>query len=123
MNNAPSGRGRRGAAVAMIVMLLAAVQLVVVGGLGGGADEADQGVRRLLSVRTIYAADGAGLIIARQVRDGLAVPVVGAGWTIGSSTASVLSAPAALTAGTIVVEVNSDTAARRLEITVDLTVP
>lgn len=123
MNTARSSRGRRGAAVAVIVMLLAAIQLVVVGGLGGGADEADQGVRRLLSVRSIYAADGAGLIIARQVRDGLTVPGVGTGWTIGSTTAAVLSAPAALTAGTIVVEVHSDTATRRVEITVDLTVP
>lgn len=123
MKKTPTGRGRRGAAVAMIIMLLAAVQLVVVGGLGGAADEADQGVRRLLGVRTIYAADGAGLIIARQVRDGLAVPAVGASWTLGSSTATVTSAPAALTAGTIVVDVHSDAATRRLEITVDLTVP
>lgn len=114
---------RRGAAIAVIVLLLAAIQMIVISSVGGSADEAGLGVCRLLGVRTLYAADGAGLIIARQVRDGLATPAVGSVWAIGSSTAEVVSAPATLTAGTIEVEVRSDAAARKLRITVDLTVP
>lgn len=113
---------RRGAAIAVIVLLLAAVQLVVVGSIAGSADEADQGVRRLLATRTLYAADGAGLIAARQVRDGLTVPPVGTTLTLGSATATVVSAPATLTAGTIVIDVRSDTATRRLRLTLDLAV-
>jgi hypothetical protein len=111
---------RRGAAIAMIVLLLAAVQVVVIGGLAASEDEADQGVRRLLATRTLYAADGAGLILARQVRDGLTVPPAGTVLTLGTTAATVVSAPATLSAGTVVIDVRSDTATRRVRLTLDL---
>ena len=63
------------------------------------------------------------MIIARQVRDGLTVPSTGTAWTLGSTRATVVSAPATLTAGTIVVDVRSDTATRRLRLTLELTTP
>jgi peptidoglycan/LPS O-acetylase OafA/YrhL len=109
-------RTRRGAAVAVLVLLLAAVQMVVVSGVEGSADDAEQAVLRLLSTRTQYAADGAGLIVARQVRAGQHVPSVGTVLTIGSATAKVVAAPAPGTAGDVVVDVRSDRATRRVRI-------
>jgi hypothetical protein len=110
----------RGAAIAVMVLLLAAVQIVVIGGLAGSVDEADEGVRRLISTRAQFASDGAGMIISRQVQRGLTVPSAGTVWQIGSSTATVVSAPATLTSGEIRVDVRSDAATRRLRITLGL---
>jgi septum formation inhibitor MinC len=107
---------RRGAAVAVLVLLLAAVQMVVISGVEGSAGDADQAVLRLLSTRTQFAADGAGLIVARQVRAGQYVPAVGTVVVIGSATAAVVAAPAPGTGGDVVVDVRSDRATRRVRI-------
>lgn len=104
---------RRGAAIAVIVLLLAAVQMVAIGGLAGSVDEADQGVRRVLMVRARYAADGAGLIMVVQARRGLVLPQVGDSWQIGSATATVVSAPTAPSGGEAVVEAQADSAQGR----------
>lgn len=110
---------RRGAVIAVMVLLLAAVQMVALTTLGGSADETDQAVRRILAARAQFAADGAGAIVARQVRDGLTVPAAGTTWTIGSATARVVSAPHAATAGAIVIDVTCDRATRRVRITLE----
>jgi hypothetical protein len=110
----------RGVAIAVIVLLLAAVQMVVIGGLAGSVDEADEGVQRLSSMRAQFASDGAGMIVSRQVQRGFTVPSAGTVWQIGSSTATVLAAPATLTSGEIRVDVRADAATRRLRITLGI---
>lgn len=110
---------KRGAAIAVMVLLLAAVQMVVIGGLAGSVDEADEGVQRVLATRTQFASDGARMIILRQIDRGLTVPSAGATWQIGASTAAVVSSPAPNTSGEFVVDVQADAAYRQLRIVVD----
>jgi hypothetical protein len=109
-------RNRRGAAVAVLVLMLAVIQMVVVSGVDGSADDAGQAVLRLLSTRAQYAADGAGMIVTRQVKEGQHVPPVGTILTIGSATATVVEAPTAGSAGEVVVDVRCDRATRRIRI-------
>jgi phosphoribosylcarboxyaminoimidazole (NCAIR) mutase len=112
----------RGAAIAAVVLLLAAVQLLAVFSIESGVDDADQTVRRVVTARAFYAAEGASMIVSRQVRAGLAVPSTTQTLTIGSAVAQVIQAPTTLTAGTIVIEGTCDTARRRMNVTLDTSV-
>lgn len=109
----------RGAAIAMIVLLLAAVQLVVISGLTGSSDEADSSVRRVLMTRARYAADGARLIMIRQFQRGFEIPAAGTEWTIGASIARVESAPVAPATGVAEIRAHADTSRRTIVVPLD----
>lgn len=117
----PTNHSRRGVAVAVLVLMLAAIQVLVIAGIAGSSDDSERAVQRLLAVRARYAADGAGAVVARQARDLLTLPTTGSTLTIGSATVSFVSVPVLGAAGTAEISARADTATRRIRI--DLSYP
>ena len=116
-------RNRRGAAVAAVVLLIAAVQMVAITSVGGGRHDADQAIRRVMTQRAYFAADAAALIASRQAQSGLTPPTAGTSLAVGNATATFKQTTGALTAGDIIVEGKADNSARRVKISLSTVVP
>lgn len=116
-------RSRRGAAVAAVVLLIAAVQMVAITSIGGGRHDADQAIRRVMTQRAYFAADAAALIASRQAQSGMTPPAAGTALVVGNATATFKQTTGALTAGDIIVEGKADNSARRVKISLSTVIP
>jgi len=122
---------RRGMGVAAVVVVLAMLNLVVVGSVAASADEAGVGSLRLQSVQAFYAAEAGGMIIAKvssalSDNPGLGIgpeprlrlPAQGSSLALrNSAQIDFTQLPAALADGVAVVHGRSGTCARRVQIT------
>ncbi len=66
----PAGSGhRRGAALVAIVLVIAVLQLVIIGSLAPARDEADLASLRIETLRAFYAAEAGAHIVVRTTMD------------------------------------------------------
>lgn len=112
---------RRGVAVAALVVLLAIVNLAVLGVLRTGGDESETALSRLEGARAFYASESGARVVLRKLRDNDALPAPGSVLSLGSASVRYISAPATNTPGDVVVEGSSGGAQRRNVITIDYT--
>lgn len=110
---------RRGAGIAVVILLLALVQMTAISAVGGSADESDAAVTRVLTTRAFYAAEAAATVAVHAVRTGLDLPAAGEALAIGTATAVFVSAPAPGEPGDIRVEGRADRCVRRVRVTLD----
>jgi hypothetical protein len=95
----PSPR-RRGTVIAIVVLLIAAINVTTIAVLYGGADDASVGVLRVESVRAFYAADAGVRVVTKLRANNATLPSPGATLTVPTGTAEYEVVPAtATTAG------------------------
>ncbi len=117
--------------VAALVVVLATLNLVVVGSVAASADEADVGTLRLQSVQAFYAAEAGGMVVAKvssSLSDNpglgssgeprLRLPVRGSSLTLANrATIEFTQLPATLADGLAVVHGRAGGCARRVQVT------
>jgi hypothetical protein len=112
---------RKGCGIAAVVILLAAINLAVIGGVNASANEAQVGALRAETARAFYAAESGGRVLVKCSNQGLALPAANSTLSLGAATVTYVSLPAAGTAGDAVLRAADGTTTRRLKIT--LTTP
>jgi len=110
-------RLRRGCGIAAVVIMLAAINLAVIGSVNASGTEAQTGALRAETARAFYAAESGGRIIIKCNNQGLALPAVNSTLTMGQATVTYVSLPAANSPGDAVVRGADGTTTRRLKIT------
>lgn len=65
--------------IAALVIVLALINLVVIGSVSAASDESNVGVMRLQSVQAFYAAEAGGMVIAKVSSSLAANPGLGVG--------------------------------------------
>ena len=108
---------RRGCGIAAVVIMLAAVNMAVIGSVNASASEAQVGALRAETARAFYAAESGGRIILKCNNQGLALPAAGSTLTLGQATVTYVTIPPANTSGDAVVRGADGTTTRRLKIT------
>ena len=68
---------RRGAGIAAVVMMLAMLNIAVIGSISASAQEADLGAMRAETTRAFYAAESGAVVVLKLTNEGLGLPAVG----------------------------------------------
>lgn len=108
---------RRGCGIAAVVIMLAAINLAVIGSVNASGTEAQTGALRAETARAFYAAESGGRIVIKCNNQGLALPTVGSTLALGAATVTYVSLPAANAPGDAVIRGADGTTTRRLKIT------
>lgn len=112
-------RTRRGAAVVLAVIVLAALNLVIVGSLAASAEESRVGAFRVDSVRAFYAAESGSMIAARLLGSAIELPDLNTPVPVGPANFTLTEAPELNTAGTVRIIGRAGDASRRIRLTID----
>lgn len=110
---------RRGAAVVLAVIVLAALNLVIVGSLAASAEESRVGAFRVDSVRAFYAAESGSMIAARLLGAAVELPELNTPVAVGAASFTLIEAPQPNTAGTVRIVGRAGDASRRIRLTID----
>lgn len=109
---------RRGVGIAAVVIVLAALNLAVLGAVRATSDETHLGALRVETLRALYAAESAARIAVRCAADSEPFPEAGSTRTLGTATMQFVILPDEGGVGDIVVLGRSGFAVRRLSITI-----
>lgn len=109
---------RRGLAVLVVVVLLAAANIVVIGTLSGSAADASIASFRVDSIRAGYATESGGIAVVKTTQLNSTRPTVGTTYTVGNGSFVVTAMPAVGASGNVNVTGSSGVASRRLRIQV-----
>lgn len=107
---------RRGTGIAALILLLAVLNIAVLGVLAAGADESDLSVSRAQTARAFYAAESAGIAAIRLLEANQTLPTSGQELDLGTAVASYESVALTSESGRFVVTGTSGEAQRRIEI-------
>lgn len=113
------GRSRRGAGIAAIVLMLAVLNILVIGAVAPGADDGNVEGLRLDSIRAFYAAESGGIIIARCAGLNIAAPAAGSSIAIGNASVQFVQVPATGASGQAEVVGSCGRASKRVRITLE----
>ncbi|MCW5777684.1 MAG: hypothetical protein KIS87_14705 [Phycisphaeraceae bacterium] len=114
-----SARRKSGVALAIVIVVLAMLNLVVMGSIRPAGDEVVLGAMRAETTRAFYAAESGAFIAVRAIIGGLEPPTIGSEQTVGVATLTFVSLPPTGEVGEIVVEGRSGEARRRLNLLVE----
>ncbi len=110
-------RPRRGTILAIVVLMLAVVNIVALNVLETGASEVEVGAMRVESARALFAGESALMGVARLRRDGLTLPITNATLILPHAQARFVQVPLSnATSGTVRVVGESGLGQRRLEL-------
>lgn len=109
---------RRGVGIAAVIIVLAAVNLAVLGAVRTTADDAYAGSLRVETTRAFYAAESAARIAVRCAMDSEPYPVAGSTISIGVASAQYVQVPSSGFTGYVVVQGRSGNGVRRLSINI-----
>jgi hypothetical protein len=112
-----SGVGRRGCGIAAVVIMLAAINMAVIGSVSASGSESQVGALRAETARAFYAAESGGRIVIKCNNQGLTLPAANSTLTLGQATVTYVTLPAANTTGDAVIKGADGTTTRRLKIT------
>lgn len=110
---------RRGVGIAAVIVVLAALNLAVIGAVRSTADDSYVGSLRVETTRAFYAAESAARVAVRCALDGEDYPSAGSSLTIGHATAHFVQMPPSGGAGDVVVLGLSGNAIRRISVTIE----
>ena len=108
----------RGLAVLVVVVLLAAANIVVIGTLSGSAADASIASFRVDSVRAGYATESGAIAVVKTTQLSSTRPTVGTAYTVGNGSFVVTAMPAVGVAGNVNVTGTSGVATRRVRVQV-----
>lgn len=112
---------RRGTVLAVVVLLLAAINVTTLTVLYGTGDDAALGATRIETVRALYAAESGTLAIAKLRERRLTLPTAGSVLTLPNARATYEQVPAASAiTGTLIVRGASGDASRRVRLDFDV---
>lgn len=114
-----SVRSGRGVAVAALVVVLALINVVVIGTIAAGSEESEDAISRVESTRAFYASESGTRVALRCLSAGLAPPASGSTTSIGPAKVRYVLVPSETGSGTIVVEGVSGSAVRRTRVVID----
>jgi hypothetical protein len=109
-------RARRGAGIAAVVVMLAILNLVIIGSIAPAADEASTQALRVDTIRAIYAADSGGIVLAKLAAVGGTPPTAGSTVSLTGATIKYTQVPAAGQPGTATIVGSSGSASRRVRV-------
>ncbi len=112
-------RRHGGVALAVVIVVLAMLNLVVMGSVRPAGDEVVLGAMRAETTRAFYAAESGAFIAVRAVVGGLEPPPTGSEQAVGVATVLFVALPPTGEVGEIVVEGRSGEARRRLNLLVE----
>lgn len=103
----------------MVIVMIALLQLMVINSLGGTADDADEVVLRIQTLRAFYAAEsGAVVALADELR-GVDPPGTGELLLLPNASAEFFQTPWDDSGDLLVVEGHADIARRRIQISLE----
>ncbi len=105
----------RGATVAAMIVVLALINLAVIGAIRSTGDEAQIGALRVETVRAFYAAESGATIAVRSLIAGWTPPTDGTVVSLGNAEAEFVFVPAG-GVGVLVVEGRSGFGRRRISL-------
>ncbi len=109
---------RRGCGIAAIVLMLAAINMAVIGSVSASGSEAHVSALRIETARAFYAAESGGRVVIKCTNQGLTLPAAGSTLSLGPATATYVSMPAAGQTGDAVIRGGDGNTTRRLRISV-----
>ena len=113
----PSSPRRRGAVIAVVVLLLGVVNVTTLAILYGSADDASISVLRVETVRAFYAAESGAIAVAKLRENKAALPAANSQLVLPTATATYEQVPTSVqTTGTLIVRGNSGEAQRRIRL-------
>lgn len=112
-------RMRRGAGVAVVVVMMAVLNIAVLGSVAASAGESHLGAMRIETIRAFYAAESGAVVAVRQSLAGAEMPEAGSVVDLGGASVRFVEVPAAGAAGDIVVLGQSGFGTRRVRITLE----
>jgi len=111
-------RSRRGAGIAAVIVMLAILNLVIVGSIAPAADEASTQALRVDTMRAIYAADSGGMVVAKLANVNGTPPTTGSTVSLTGATIKYVQVPGAGLAGTATIVGSSGSATRRVRVVI-----
>jgi len=110
---------RRGAGVAVVVVMLAVLNIAVLGSVSAAAGESHVGAMRIETIRAFYAAESGAAVAVRESLAGADMPDVGSFIELNGARVEFIEVPDAGVAGDIVVLGQSGFGKRRVGITLE----
>ena len=113
----PSSPRRRGAVIAVVVLLLGVVNVTTLAILYGSVDDASISVLRVETVRAFYAAESGAIAVAKLRENKAALPAANSQLALPTATATYEQVPTSVqTPGTLIVRGNRGEAHRRIRL-------
>ena len=113
----PSSPRRRGAVIAVVVLLLGVVNVTTLAILYGSVDDASISVLRVETVRAFYAAESGAIAVAKLRENKAALPAANSQLVLPTATATYEQVPTSVqTTSTLIVRGNSGEAQRRIRL-------
>ena len=109
---------RRGGGIAVVLILLAVVNLAVIGAIRASGDEAQVGAMRAETSRAFFAAESGARVVLKCSTAGLTLPTAGTSLTLAPATCTYVSMPLLGQPGDAILQGQDGTAARRVKVTV-----
>ncbi len=122
MTRASGKKLRRGSGLASLVLVLALLNIVVMGLMAPSGEQSELDALRLDTTRAFYAAESGGRVVVRCLKSGIGLPTAGTTLSVGPGTAQFVQVPAGVN-GEAVVLGSSGLAQRRLRITLGTGTP
>ncbi len=110
---------RRGAVLAMVIVMLALLQLTVISSVRGTTDDTDEVVLRIQTLRAFYASESGALIALAEDLRGNTPPGTGDTLELPNAAATFLETPWDDGNDTLEVEGQADIARRRIRISLE----
>jgi hypothetical protein len=119
MNNTPvhAVKARKGMVIALMVVIIAMMNVLVLGVVSAGAMSSTSDIARLETARAVFAADAGAMVAMRQASLGKACPTNGTVVTLpGGGRVVWISSPAVGSDGTVRIDGMNASAIRRVSI-------
>jgi hypothetical protein len=118
--NGMHAKRSRGMVVALMVIIIAMMNVLVLGVVSAGATSSNADIARLEGVRAVFAADAGSMVAMRQAALGKAYPPNGTVVTLPGGGQTVwISSPGVGAAGTVRVDGVHSQATRRVALELD----
>jgi hypothetical protein len=100
----------------VVILLLAAIQLVVVGSVASSGDESSLSEVRVQGIRGFYAGESGAIIGAKSLMSGLTLPSVGSSLSLGNASVKYVAVPDPVVGGELVLDGSSGQVSRRIRV-------
>lgn len=110
---------RRGAVLAMVIVMLALLQLTVISSIKGTTDDSDEAVLRVETLRAFYASESGALIALAEDLRGNPPPSTGGTLALPNATATFIETPWDDGNNILEVEGQADAAVRRIQVNLE----
>jgi|GEM_PF-6539770 len=108
---------RRGSGVIVVVLVLAAMQLVMLGSVTSSGDESAVSSLRVDGIRAFFAGESGAIVASKTVMASLTPPAADSTLAIGSAQVKFVTVPDPTLGGTLTLDGTSGEVTRRIRVT------